>query len=76
METKSLAKSLRTHRNGEAAGFGKIMWGKIMGSSYDFAHHDFATVLIEPSLTHCILGWLAGGADGRLLDADDNLIET
>jgi hypothetical protein len=52
------------------------MRGKIMRSFYDFARHDFATVLIGASHTHCILGWIAGGAGGRLRDADDNLIIT
>ena len=37
---------LWTHLKAEAAGFGKIMWGKIMGSFYDFARHDFAAVFV------------------------------
>ena len=42
---ESLATCLWTHRKGEDAGFGKIMWGKIMQSFYDFARHDFALFL-------------------------------
>jgi len=44
---QSLAIFLWTHRKGENAGIGKIMWGKIMRSFYDFARHDFAAVFIR-----------------------------
>jgi hypothetical protein len=68
-----------THRKGEDAGFGKIIWGKIMRSFYDFAHHDFATVFIrnrecqveELSRKSLMIGAPPAGtrmgADGRIL---------
>ena len=44
---ESLAMCLWTCREGEDAGFGKIMWGKIMLNFYDFARHDFAALFIR-----------------------------
>jgi hypothetical protein len=46
-QPESLAMCLWTHRKGEDAGVGKIMWGKIMRNFYDFARHDFAAVFIR-----------------------------
>ena len=46
-EPESLAMCLWIHRKGGDGGFGKIIWGKIIGIFYDFARHDFAAVFIR-----------------------------